>query len=308
MTGRLTGRTAIVTGASRGLGRSIALAIAAEGAAVAVVARTEQVWDDRLPGTIGDTVAAIEAAGGTAVPIRADLLDREDIPRLVDEARAALGPITVLVNNAAFTAPGRPPRPEAPERPNPKRLQPQGAVKPTWPGFVGTPSSAFRRHFEIAVFAGYELMQLVAPDMIEAGHGAIVNISSVASRLPGDGPYGDTTGGVLPGYGGSKAALEHLTACAAYDLAPHHIAVNALSPSQPMVTPGLSYYIKEFADNVGSSEAFAEAVVRLALVDPAVVTGRTMGHLEVLDGSFAGFDVSSATVRGADRVRRTGSR
>jgi 7-alpha-hydroxysteroid dehydrogenase len=297
MTGRLLGQTAIVTGASRGLGRSIAVALAAEGAAVAVVARTEQVWDERLPGTIGETVAAIEAAGGTAVPIRADLLDREDIPRLVDEARSALGPITLLVNNAAFTAPGRPPRPEAPVRPTAKKAQPpQGGAKPEWPGFVNTPVHAFRRHFEIAVFAGYELMQLVVPDMLEAGHGAIINISSVASRLPGDGPYGDTGGGVLPGYGGSKAALEHLTSCAAYDLASHHISVNALSPSQPMVTPGLSYYIKEFADNVGSSEAFAEAVVRLALVDPAVVTGRTMGHLEVLDGSFTGFDVSSATV------------
>jgi NAD(P)-dependent dehydrogenase (short-subunit alcohol dehydrogenase family) len=90
--------------------------LAAEGAAVAVVARTETQWDDRLPGTIGDTVAAIEQAGGRAVAIRADLLERVDIPRLVDEARAALGPITILVNNAAFTAPGRPPAPGATAR------------------------------------------------------------------------------------------------------------------------------------------------------------------------------------------------
>jgi 7-alpha-hydroxysteroid dehydrogenase len=297
MTRRLHGQTAIVTGASRGLGRSIAVALAAEGAAVAVVARTERVWDERLPGTIGETVAAIEAADGIAVPIRADLLDREDIPRLVDEARAALGPITLLVNNAAFTAPGRPPRPETAV--HPKTPKPHAAGKTGWPGFVGTPVAAFRRHFEIAVFAGYELMQLVAPDMIEGGHGAIVNISSVASRLPGEGPFGNTGGGVLPGYGGSKAALEHLTSCAAYDLAAHHISVNALTPSQPMITPGLSYYIKEFGDNVGSDEAFAEAVVRLALVDPAVVTGRTMGHLEVLDGSFKGFDATAATLRKA---------
>ncbi len=72
--GRLTGRTAIVTGASRGLGRAIALAMGAEGAAVAVVARTEQVWDERLPGTIFDTVESIREAGGQAVAIRADLL------------------------------------------------------------------------------------------------------------------------------------------------------------------------------------------------------------------------------------------
>jgi 7-alpha-hydroxysteroid dehydrogenase len=111
MTGRLDGRVGIVTGASRGLGRAIALALASEGAAVAVVGRTENVWDERLPGTIGETVADIEAAGGRAVAIRADLLDRDDIARLVEQVRDELGPITILVNNAAFTAPGRPPRP-----------------------------------------------------------------------------------------------------------------------------------------------------------------------------------------------------
>lgn len=286
MTGQLDGQSAIVTGASRGLGRSIALALAAEGAAVAVVARTEHVWDERLPGTIGETVAEIEAAGGRAVAIRADLLNRDDLPRLVDEARDALGPITVLINNAAFTAPGRPPTPGLPPKAKPVAAQ---AGKADWPGFVGTPIGAFRRHFEIAVFASYELMQLVSADMIAAGHGSIVNITSVASRMPGDGPYEDRAGGILPGYGGSKAALEHLTWCAAYDLQDRNIAVNALTPSRAMATPGLSYYAREF-DNVGSNDEFAEAALRLALVDPKVVTGRTIGHLDVLDGSFRPYE------------------
>jgi 7-alpha-hydroxysteroid dehydrogenase len=289
MTGRLAGRTAIVTGASRGLGRSIALALAAEGAAVAVAARTEEVWNDKLPGTIGETVAEIEAAGGRAVAIRADLTNRDDLPRLVDEARDALGPITVLVNNAAFTAPGRPPAPGAPtpqkKAPSVKAPVPQA----DWPSFVGTPVHAFRRHFEIAVFAAYELMQLVVPDMINAGGGAIVNISSIASRIPGMGPYRDFSGGVLPGYGGSKAALEHLTESAAYELQRRNIAVNALSPSEAKMTPGLSSYRMDF-DKVGSNADFAEAVVRLALVDPSAVTGRTIGHREVLDGTFAPFE------------------
>ena len=288
MTGRLAGRPAIVTGASRGLGRSIALALAAEGAAVAVVARTEQVWNDKLPGTIGETVAEIEAASGRAVAIRADLTNRDDLPRLVDEARDALGPITILVNNAAFTAPGRPPTPGAP---TPPKKAPAAKAQPPqadWPPFVGTPVHAFRRHFEIAVFAAYELMQLVVPDMINAGGGAVVNISSIASRIPGMGPYRDFSGGVLPGYGGSKAALEHLTSSAAYELARRNIAVNALSPSEAMMTPGLSYYRMDF-DEVGSEADFAEAVVRLALVDPDEVTGRTIGHREVLDGTFAPF-------------------
>ena len=288
MTGRLPGRAAIVTGASRGLGRSIALALAAEGAAVAVVARTEQVWNDKLPGTIGETVAEIEAAGGRAVAIRADLTNRDDLPRLVDEARDALGPITILVNNAAFTAPGRPPTPGAPTPPKKAPAAKAQTPQADWPPFVGTPVHAFRRHFEIAVFAAYELMQLVVPDMINAGGGAVVNISSIASRIPGMGPYRDFSGGVLPGYGGSKAALEHLTSSAAYELARRNIAVNALSPSEAMMTPGLSYYRMDF-DEVGSEADFAEAVVRLALVDPDEVTGRTIGHREVLDGTFAPF-------------------
>jgi 7-alpha-hydroxysteroid dehydrogenase len=289
VSGRLADRAAIVTGASRGLGRAIALALAAEGAAVAVVGRTEQVWNDKLPGTIGETVADIEAAGGRAVAVRADLTDRDDIARLVDESRDALGAIAILVNNAAFTAPGRPPVPGA-ERPA-KAQKPPGAAKPGWPGFVSTPLTAYRRHFEIAVFAAYELMQLVCPDMIAAGGGSIINITSVASRLPGDGPYPERSGGVLPGYGGSKAALEHLTQCAAFDLADHNIAVNALSPSKAILTPGLSYYAREF-DDTASAEEFAAAVVRLALVDASAVTGRTIGHQEVLDGSFRPFTLA----------------
>jgi 7-alpha-hydroxysteroid dehydrogenase len=289
---RLADRNAIVTGGSRGLGRAIALALAAEGAAVAVVGRTEQVWDDRLPGTIGQTVADIEATGGRAVAVRADLTDRDDIARLVTTARDALGPITILVNNAAFTAPGRPPVPGAEPRAKPARpAGGAGGAKPGWPGFVSVPLAAFRRHFDIGVFAAYELMQLVCPDMIDAGGGAIINITSVASRLPGDGPYRDRSAGVLPGYGGSKAALEHLTQCAAFDVADHRIAVNALSPSKAIMTPGLSYYAREFADTT-SAEEFARAAVELVLVDPGTVTGRTIGHHQVLDGSFRPFTLT----------------
>ena len=286
MTGRLAGRAAIVTGASRGLGRATALALAAEGAAVAVVARSETQWDERLPGTIGETVAAIEAAGGRAVGIRADLLVPEDLPRLVAETREAFGPITILVNNAAFTAPGRPPAPHAPvtpRRPAPVTADRRHKPDADWPGFLSVPLSAYRRHFEIGPFAAYELMHLVCPDMIAAGGGAVVNVTSVASRVA-----------TLPGYGGSKAALEHLTMCAAKDLKPHNIAVNALAPSRPIATPGLTYYRSELT-SASPDDEFARAVVELAAVSPEVVSGRTIGHLQVLDGSFAPFtDIDQA--------------
>jgi 7-alpha-hydroxysteroid dehydrogenase len=89
----------------------------------------------------------------------------------------------------------------------------------------------------------------------------------------------------VAGYGGSKAALEHLTRCAAYEVQDRHIAVNALSPSKAIVTPGVAYYAKDFAETASEAD-FAEAAVRLALVDAATVTGRVVGHADVLDGSF----------------------
>lgn len=283
--GRLAGRAAIVTGASRGLGRAIAIAMAAEGAAVAVVARTEEVWDERLPGTIGETVAAIEAAGGRAVAIRADLTDEADRLRVVQEARDALGPITILVNNAAFTAPGAPPRPGA-EKPR-TAAKPASAGRAEWPTFANTPLRAYRRHFEM-VFAAYQLMQMVLPDMTAAGLGSIINVTSGASRMPGEGPYPTRTVGTLAGYGGSKAALEHLTMTAAYEADDLPIAINALSPSQAIPTPGVAYFSKNWAE-VDTDANFAEAAVRLALVDPTRVTGRIIGHAQVLDGSFSSY-------------------
>ena len=289
--GRLEGRVALVTGASRGLGKAIAVALAADGAAVAVAARTERQWDERLPGTIGETVEQIEAAGGRAVAIRADLSEPDDRIRLVDAARAALGPITILVNNAAFTAPGRPPKVgpdgQAATRPPTARTAGERTVqaKADWPMFLTTPLAAYQRHFKIGPFAAYELTQQVVPDMVAAGCGSIINITSGASRVPGEGPYADRSGGVLAGYGGSKAALEHFTQCAAYELADQNIAVNALAPSKAILTPGLAYYSKVF-DDLAPEEEFAQAVVRLAIVDPHVVTGKVVGHLDVLDGSF----------------------
>ena len=276
----------MVTGSSRGLGKAIAVALAAEGAAVAVVARTEQQWDERLPGTIGETAEQIKAGGGSAVAIRADLSDRDDRARLVEAARAALGPITILVNNAAFTAPGRPPRAGSDRSPAARRTAaPTGTARAAWPTFLTTPLSAYERHFQIGPFAAYELTQLVVPDMAAAGYGSIVNITSGASRMPGEGPYPDRGGGVLAGYGGAKAALEHFTQCAAYELADQNIAVNAVAPSKAILTPGLAYYSTTFAD-LSPEEEFAEAAVQLTIVDPAVVTGKIVGHLDVLDGSF----------------------
>jgi 7-alpha-hydroxysteroid dehydrogenase len=276
---RLEGRVAIVTGASRGIGEAVARLFAREGAAVAVVARTEQVFDERLPGTIHDTVAAIESDGGRAVAIRADLADEDDVDRVVDEARAAFGPIDLLVNNAALTVPGRPPGDRAAPRTTDHR--PPARTTTTRPGsFVGFPLKGYRLHFQIGLFASYRLMQLVLPDMIALGRGGIVNISSLAAFVPGPGPYDQPGGPTVPAYGGNKAAMHHLTQAVAYEVAPHNIAVNALLPSEPVLTPGNR--VAYSGDDFASVDDFAEATLQLALADPAVTTGQILWSEDVL--------------------------
>src|SRR5580765_8401280 len=99
----LEGRVAIVTGASRGIGAAIARRFAAEGARVAVTARTTEAGQSPYEGTIHETVQSILDAGGVAVPIAANLARPEDRARLVAETERQLGSVDVVVNNGAVT-------------------------------------------------------------------------------------------------------------------------------------------------------------------------------------------------------------
>ena len=197
MSGRLQGKVAIVTGASRGIGEAIARGLAAEGARVACVARTRNEGDKRVAGSLQATVAAIEAAGGEAVPLVADLRDLDACAAVVDEARSALGPIDVLVNNAAWT----------------------------WFAPVAEfPVEQWLRSFAINVHAPMVLSRAVLADMIPRRSGAIVNISSGSARGPGRGPYETPPilrDGVL--YGTEKAALERFSQGLAEEVYPHGV-------------------------------------------------------------------------------------
>src|SRR5437588_8984385 len=147
--GALENRVAIVTGASRGIGTAVAERLAAEGAAVAVSARTVNPGDNRFEGSISETVDAIKAAGGFAIAIPADLSKQEDRKRLVEQCVAELGPVDILVNNAAVT----------------------------W--FEPSPTFSQRHYdlmFEVQVRAPFELAQLVLPAMQERKQGWILNI------------------------------------------------------------------------------------------------------------------------------------
>ena len=102
---KLAGKVAIVGGASRGIGKDMALALAAEGAKIVVVARSEVEPDPRLPGTIHQTVAEIQAAGGDAMAVKADISDEAQVETMAKSALEAYGRIDILINNAAVLVP-----------------------------------------------------------------------------------------------------------------------------------------------------------------------------------------------------------
>src|SRR2546421_11609647 len=159
--GACDGRVALGTGASRAIVAAIALRLAEEGAAVGVTARTLDPHPT-LPGTLRDVVAAVEATGGKAVAIPADLADADERARVVPEVESSLGPVDILVNNAAaaFYAP--------------------------------TPELPLRRRrvlFEVNVDAPVGPAQQVIPGMRGRGRGRIGHISRAAAPQPQGTPF-----------------------------------------------------------------------------------------------------------------------
>ena len=105
--GKLDGKVAVVTGASRGIGRDMAVVFAREGAKVVVSARTEKEGDFRIPGSIETAVNRIRAEGGEAIGIRCDVTQEEEIQALFDQTVEHYGRLDILVNNAAVLIPGK---------------------------------------------------------------------------------------------------------------------------------------------------------------------------------------------------------
>ena len=253
--GVLDGKTAIVTGASRGIGAAIAMRFGAEGAAVAAVARTTEQGQSPLPGTIAETAAAINQAGGTAVAIPADLAKPEDRQRLVDEATRQFGPVDILVSNAAVS--------------------------------YFTPVAEFspRRYalmFAVQVEAPFQLAQLVLPGMRERGRGWILNISSIAARHPSLPPGRFAVGSTV--YGMCKAALERFSTGLAAELYDDNIAVNALAPTLVVPTPGTIFHHLTTEDDPDAEPpaVMAEAALMLCHAEPKTMSGRIAYSQELL--------------------------
>jgi NAD(P)-dependent dehydrogenase (short-subunit alcohol dehydrogenase family) len=259
--GKLDGRVAFVTGASRGIGREIALLFAREGARVACTARTLEEGDHKLfEGSLRSTVETIRKEGGEAQAIPCDVSEYENCAAAVAEARRALGPIDVLVNNAALTY------------------------------FIpidSYPIAKWHRSFAVNLHAPFYLSQLVLEDMIARGSGAIVNLSSGAAIGPGRGPYADAhrmlRGATL--YGAEKAALERFTQGLASEVYDQGISVTCVSPSQVVPTPGTLHHklVRGMDDPRGEpAELMARAVLLLATEPLERVAGRVTYSQQIL--------------------------
>jgi NAD(P)-dependent dehydrogenase (short-subunit alcohol dehydrogenase family) len=251
MTGRLKGKVAIITGASRGLGEYCALGYAQEGAKVVVAARTVEEQDPRLPGTIYHTAQLIEEAGGQAFPVVCNVADVDSIESMVEKVLDHWGRIDILMNNAAIQPPG---------------------------GNFDIMPKHWLLIYKVNVHGPFHCIRAVLPTMLKQGSGNIINISSMAA-------------GIGSPYGGTKRAIEAMTEGLAEELKPQNIVVNSLKPVSAIETPGFLFAQVPRDEEVSEApvlpprDSYVEAAVLLATQTVDTFTGQVhddaavIGHL-----------------------------
>lgn len=246
MAGPCEGRVALVTGASRGLGKSIAQRLAAEGATVAITARTMDP-DPRYEGSLSQTVREIEAVGGTALAVAADLSQPDQRDRMFAQIVDRVGPPEILVNNAAVTF-----------------LRPLDQF----------PERRALLMVEMHLMTPLHLTQLVLPSMRARGRGWVLNVTSVAGDHPSGPPFSEFDRSAGFGlYGTVKAALNRLTLSLAAELYDDGIAVNAAAPTNPVATPGAGTLDLAQTDTEDIA-LITQTAFLLCTGDPKVTTGR----------------------------------
>jgi len=236
---KLKDKVAIVTGASRGLGRDFAVDFAKEGAHVVVAARTET--EGKLPGTIHQTADQIRKLGARVLPMKCDVTKEEGVDEVVRATLKEFGRVDILVNNAAVA---------------------------WWPPITETPLKRFELVLRVNLIGAFMLVKAVLPQMIKQKSGSIINISSRAADKRVRGFSGIS-------YGVSKAGLERFTWGLAAELGQYNIAVNAIKPLKPIGTEGMVANASKETDmsDWQSSELMVKACTFLAAQDASGVTG-----------------------------------
>lgn len=234
----LTGKVAFVAGASRGIGATVAAALAREGAAVAVAARSEQ--EGKVPGTIHAVAERITSAGGRALPVPCDVTSEDSVESAVAATVSEFGGIDVLVANAGVL----------------------------WLGPIeSTPLKRWQLCLNVNLTGVFLVTRAVIPHVRARGGGSLIAITTTGVDMIEHGSNA---------YWVSKAAVERLYLGLANDLRPDNIAVNCLSPSRVVLTEGWQAGgggMQVPPEMVEPPEAMANAAVRLAGQDASGVTG-----------------------------------
>jgi dehydrogenase/reductase SDR family member 1 len=258
VTGPLEGRVAVVTGASRGIGKGCALELGAAGATVYVTARSVREDDHPLPGTIGATADEVTAAGGTGVAVALDHRDDDAVEALFQRVLDDHGRLDVLVNNAFIVT------------------DELTSGKPFWE----VPVSNWDDMIDIGTRSAYVASVFAARAMVDAGAGLIVNVSSSGAE-----EYAWQVA-----YGVGKCALDRITADTAHELAPHGVSVVSVWPGfvrTERIDLGVAAGLLPESLDLSTSESprfVGRAVVALA-TDPDVArwTGRAVPARDLAD-------------------------
>jgi len=239
----LDGKVALVTGGSRGIGKAIALALGKEGAAVAI--------NYIFPREEAEaTVKAIQDAGGKAAIFHADITNREDVERMVEECHDVLGPVDILVNAARQLGQNN--------------------------NFLDLNWSDYESEINVMLKGTFHCCQAFLPSMMERGKGRIINILSTQIRELRIGKNA---------YGTVKSALLYFSQSLASEMGPHGVTVNMVSPGITLTEQRLEKITQEEMDKFnnqtplrrsGTPEEMAEAVVFFAKEEAGFITGVNM--------------------------------
>ena len=237
---KLSGKVAIVTGASRGIGKDIALGFAKEGADIVIASRSD-VQED-LPGTIHQTAEEVRAMGREALPLKCDISSAEDVNGMIKNTLKQFGHIDVLVNNATSIV--------------------------WWQPVLELPIEDYTSVITTNLVGTFSCIKAVLPTMMEQRSGSIINISSKAAHQ---------TGRLIAGlpYGVSKAGLEQLTRGLVDELRQYNIAINSVKPGKSIGTPKQEEHAGPNADrsNWQSSELIVKSCILFAQQDGKGING-----------------------------------
>ncbi len=200
---RLKDKVVLITGASRGIGKQLALRFAQEGANLVLAARTVEASDSPFPGTIHETSAAVRSHGVRALAVRCDLAIRADVENLCRAAIDEFGRVDILINNAAYFGPGH------------------------YDAFMSLSLDQWETMIDVDLNAPVHACRLLLPGMFERGSGLIICMTSVAATH--DVPLGGR-GGISPGYPTAKAGLNRFVRALAAEIREHRIPIIAVEP------------------------------------------------------------------------------